>query len=236
MAVFSETSAGGALNEALIKDMTGGEPLRARKMRQDFWEFTPTHKGIICTNHKPEIRGSDPAIWRRPLLVLFPVRFWNPEDFPPGFAGDAQHPPHLKQNKRLVEELLEEAPGILAWLVKGAVDWRRDGLAVPECVRVATREYRIAEDVLGHFLEECCNIDPTETMRTRSSTLYKCYKKWCEASGYRARSATSFGTALTERGFDREKSGERYYLGIALRQEAANEYLDSQDLFASDTI
>src|SRR5262249_47330418 len=80
LVVASESSEGRRLNEALIKDLTGGEPIRARRMREDFWEFKPTHKVILVTNHKPEVRGRDAGIWRRLRLVPFMLRFWDPNE------------------------------------------------------------------------------------------------------------------------------------------------------------
>src|SRR5262249_41240372 len=80
LVVASEPEQGCRLNEALVKDLTGGEPLRARRMREDFWEFRPTHKIVLLTNHRPRVRGTDEGIWRRLRLVPFEARFWDPDE------------------------------------------------------------------------------------------------------------------------------------------------------------
>src|SRR5208282_5449458 len=123
----------------LVKELTGGDKIAARRMRENWWEFNPTHKAILVTNHKPEIRGTDHAIWRRIRLIPFTVTF--PED---------------KQDKHLGEKLKAEAPGILRWMVEGCQEWQKHGLGTPEVVMVATAEYRSEQDRLAQFLEQEC--------------------------------------------------------------------------------
>lgn len=147
LVVVAETQQNRRLDEALVKRLTGGDKLRARRMRENFWEFDPTHKLILCTNHRPQVRGTDPGIWRRLLLVPFAVRFWDPDKKEKG-------PEHLKQDKELKAKLRSEAKGILAWLVRGALDWQKSGIEQPAEVREMTSEYRGEEDTLGRFLEE----------------------------------------------------------------------------------
>jgi putative DNA primase/helicase len=98
LVVTSESSEGARLNEALIKDLTGGEPIRARRMKEDFWQFDPTHKVMLLTNHKPRVVGTDTAVWRRLRLVPFEVTFWDPCD--PNNHGK-NLPEHLRQDKQL---------------------------------------------------------------------------------------------------------------------------------------
>jgi putative DNA primase/helicase len=94
--VAPETKEGARLNEALIKQLTGGDPIRARRMKEDFWQFPPTHTFILQTNNKPDVSGEDNAIWRRLRLVPFAVRFWSPDDPPFGLE---ERPERLRQDK-----------------------------------------------------------------------------------------------------------------------------------------
>ena len=194
-----ETSAGGRLNEVFVKEATGGDPIRARRMREDFWQFDPTHKIILATNHKPEIRGTDYAIWRRMRLVPFTVVI-----------------PPEERDGRLSEKLRAEYPGILAWLVQGCLQWQQKGLGEPEEVMQATEDYRHEMDVLEHFLEACCVLQASVSVK--ASLLYQAYHQWCETSGERSMSQRTFGLRLAERGFttDRSTHGVRLWRGIGL--------------------
>src|SRR5207237_1181559 len=145
LVVCNETEEGRRLAEALVKDLTGGDRIRARRMREDFWEFAPTHKIILCTNHKPKIRGTDHAIRRRVRLVPFT-------------AAIADH----QEDKRLPEKLRAELPGILGWCVRGCLEWQRQGLGMPDVVKAATEGYRSEQDLLDAFIIECCVRDKPE--------------------------------------------------------------------------
>ena len=204
LAVAIETEEGRRLNETLTKWLTGGDKLKARFMRQDFFEFEPTHKIWLATNHKPVIRGTDLAIWRRIRLIPFNVTI------PPG-----------EQDIRLPQKLREELPGILSWAVRGCLEWQKHGLGVPEEVKNATEGYRAEMDVIAQFLDEACVINPMA--KARASDLYKSYTAWCEENGERALSQRSFGMRLTERGFRREVSNSvRWWYGLGLLQGDTN--------------
>ncbi len=173
---------GARLDEALVKELTGGDRIAARRMREDWWEFNPTHKAILVTNHKPEIRGTDHAMWRRIRLMPFAVTF-----------------PEGRQDKTLGEKLRAEAKGILAWLVAGCVEWQARGLGTPEAVMAATNEYRTEEDRLAVFINQQCVTG--NDYRIKVSALYAAYQAWCKASGEREATGTAFGRAMAERGF-----------------------------------
>jgi len=184
-----EVEDGSRLAESLVKQLTGGDRVKARRMRQDFWEFEPTHKVLMACNHKPQVRGTDTAIWRRIKLVPFT------ETLPPA-----------EQDKRLPDKLRGEAVGILAWAVEGCLEWRREGLQAPEAVREATGAYRAEMDVLGSFLRECCELGPEYNVAAKD--LYGAYKFWCEDNGERPETQRRFGSRLTERGgFERYRGG-----------------------------
>lgn len=207
LAVVLETEEGRRLNETLTKWLTGGDRLKARKMRQDFFEFEPTHKIWIATNHKPTIRGTDYAIWRRIRLIPFNVTI--PED---------ERDPHL------VDKLRAELPGILAWAVRGCLAWQREGLGLPEDVKKATQAYREEMDLLADFLAECCATGPDKKVPAKQ--LYEAYRNWCEKNGEQPVSQKAFGMRLTERGFLREKKGIYWWYGIGLLNLDHLDHLD----------
>jgi len=149
--------------EATVKQLTGGDPIKARRMREDFWTFLPTHKFWISGNHKPHVRGTDRGIWRRMRLIPFTVSFEGRED------------------RELEAKLAAEAPGILAWAVRGCLRWQAEGLAPPAAVVQATEAYREEQDTLGLFLEERCELD--EEGRISRAQLRLAYDAWCRDQG-----------------------------------------------------
>jgi putative DNA primase/helicase len=186
----SETEEGRRLAESRIKDLTGQDTITARFMRAEWFDFEPVHKLWLSTNHKPEIRGTDQAIWRRIRLVPWTVVI-----------------PPAEQDKKLPEKLRAELPGVLAWIVQGCLEWRRKGLQAPEEVRRATVEYRAEMDVVGAFLAECCAIAPERDVS--AADLYKAYGEWCKDTGETQVKQRRFGGQLTERGdFERYRGGK----------------------------
>jgi putative DNA primase/helicase len=197
LAICIETEESRRLAQSLVKDLTGGDRLRARRMREDFWEFDPTHKVMLCTNHKPEIRGTDHAIWRRVRLVPFEVII-----------------PDKEQDKELGTKLRSELSGILSWCVRGCLDWQREGLGLPDEVKAATEEYKIAQDVLGAFLSECCVC--RREYRVKAQHLYGAYLEWTKRSGEEPANQRKFGESMTERGYKRLTNNGTWYLGLSL--------------------
>jgi putative DNA primase/helicase len=204
LVVAIETESGRRLNETLVKELTGGDRIRARRMREDFWEFPPTHTVMMGTNHKPVVRGTDHAIWRRLKLVPFLVTVDGKQD-------DTAMPHKLKS----------ERAGILAWCVRGCLRWQQQGLSEPTEVTDATKAYRAEQDVLGSFLTEYTLQD--NSVRCKCGELYAKYKKWAEDGSEHVLTMTAFGTAMQERGFKTHKISVKWYLGIALRQSADEE-------------
>jgi putative DNA primase/helicase len=192
-----ETKDGARMNEELIKQLTGNDKLTARRMREDFWDFDPTHKLVVATNHKPQVLGQDDAIWDRIRLVPFNVRF----------AED-------QRDKDLPQKLLAEAPGILAWAVTGCVAWWKDGLQTPPQVKVATSEYRTEEDRIGEFIEEECMAEGTAKL----GDLHGRYTTWSRGRGEYPLSNKRFAQALDRFGYEKHKSsGVMVYHAISLR-------------------
>jgi putative DNA primase/helicase len=203
LAVTTEVEQGKRLAEVLVKQLSGGDRLLARRMRQDYFEFEPTHKLFMAGNHLPVIRGTDHAVWRRIALVPFTVTV-----------------PEGEQIKDLADKLRAEAPGIFRWCVRGCLDWQAFGLSEPAEVRAATGQYRSDMDILGDFLAERCVVLPGAEVT--SAELNQAYRAWCEKTGERAMSARSLGLRLKERGFTQKHSGEsraRTWMGIGLGSE-----------------
>src|SRR5215212_9629451 len=186
----SETEEGRRLAESRIKDLTGQDTITARFMKAEWFDFAPTHKLWLSTTHKPEIRGTDAAIWRRIRLVPWTVAI-----------------PPAEQDKKLPIMLRHELAGILAWVVRGCLQWRREGLQATDEVRKATGEYRAEMDVLAGFLAECCDLDTGHWEYAKD--LYECYKRWCDENGERPEPQRKFGGRLGERGFQRDRGGSR---------------------------
>lgn len=193
-----ETGEGRRLNEVLIKQMSGGDKMRGHFMRQDNIEFDPTHKVFLATNHKPVIRGTDHAIWRRIRLIPFTVTI-----------------PPEERDQKLPGKLKTELPGILAWAVQGCLDWQKEGLDPPREVAHATVQYRADMDVIKGFLDECCVMD--KNARVPKSELYETYKGWCDRSGEYAETQRKFSDRLQERGFFEERRKySRLWRGLGL--------------------
>jgi putative DNA primase/helicase len=196
-----EVADGKRLAEALVKQLTGGDRVKARFMREDFFEFNPTHKIFFAANHRPEIRGTDHAIWRRILLIPFAVII-----------------PEGEQDKQLPEKLKAEYPGILAWAVRGCLAWQREGLGIPATVKAATGQYRAESDTLSQFLADCTR--PGRQVQARE--LYKAYQSWVESTGRDKQdilSLTRFGNALKQKDIDKYQdtsSHRTYYLELEL--------------------
>jgi putative DNA primase/helicase len=198
-AFINELSSDETLDEQTVKQLAGREPISARFLNKEFFEFEPTFTPILRTNHKPIIRGSDDGIWRRIVLIPFRAQF----------TGD-------RCNPNVEEELREEAEAILAWMVQGAIKWFKDGLYLSPTVKREVAEYRSDSDVLGQFLEEKCSLsDPVAEVEQQS--MYSAWKFWCESNGHYRTTKSTLTRRLKERGVSDRKSGaKRFYTGISL--------------------
>jgi putative DNA primase/helicase len=174
-----ETGEGGVLREDFVKQATGGDKIKARYMRGDFFEFLPTHKLQLLTNYKPVIKGQDEGIWRRVMLVPFKARFGTPDEVASGVAT-------CLRDTRIAEHLAAEKEGVLAWIVAGAVDWFRDGLNPPDVVLEASKSYQTEQDRVLQFINEECELgsDFEEKVSTPfGGGLYPAYSNWCKTGG-----------------------------------------------------
>jgi putative DNA primase/helicase len=170
----SESEDGAKLKEALLKQLTGGDTLKGKRLYGQLFSFRPTHKLELLTNHKPVIKGSDFSIWRRIMLLNFPVKFGTAAEVARGDAMAVRDP-------TLPAALKAEGPGILAWVVEGTRLWLANGLAPPKAVLDASAEYRQSQDHIAEFLAESCTLDPEA--KQPLPALYQAYKAWCHAAG-----------------------------------------------------
>ena len=202
----AEVEQGRRLAESRVKQLTGGDRVRARRMNEDFWEFAPTHKLLIATNHKPEVRGTDLGIWRRIKLIPFSVTI-----------------PAEERDEALPRKLAAARPGILAWLVRGCLDWQRDGLREPQEVTDATAHYRAEMDTLAAWVADCCVEAPGAWATLKN--LYDSYAEWCADSRESPETKRRFGVLLTERGYEADKGTGNVAIrrGIGLRTDPEND-------------
>jgi len=201
-----EARPGRKLAEALVKELTGGDAMRARFLYQEFFEFVPEFKLWLACNHLPHIDGQEYAMWRRIRLIPFKVQFQD-ADAPTGPYKDMMLPAKLRM----------EYPGILAWLVRGCLAWQSEGLGTAQAVKAATGKYREDMDVLADFFAECCVIHPDA--KAKSSVLYAAYSEWAKGRGEKYPLASrTFSQRLEERGtFEKRVWGQgKFWLGIGL--------------------
>lgn len=200
LVIAAEAGEGQRFDEELLKSITGGERITARKLYAEEFEFTPQFTLWLAANHRPVIRGNDLAIWRRVCLVPFTVTIPEEERIP---------------LDTLCGQLTEELPGILNWALAGHRDWAERGLSKPAAVIVATEEYRENSDPLKDFLDQHTIVSKFGTCR--AADLYTAYKSWCSINGDSCRSQTWFGGQLRDRNFSTIKSGgNKVYVGIVL--------------------
>lgn len=195
----SEPERGSVLAEALIKLATSGEPMLVRELNRSFFELRPQFKLVMSGNHRPQIRGTDEGIWRRICLVPWQVKI-SDEDCDPN----------------LPEKLRAEASGILNRMLGGVCDWKANGLAIPSSIQEATSDFRTSTDHLGRFVEDCIRRAPGE--RISSQDVYDTFTAWAQSNGAPVWKRTGFGRAMTDRGFKSTKSGNNYWLDVALTE------------------
>lgn len=208
----SEIDPGAKFDEAKLKLLTGGDQIKARRMRQDFFTFSPTHKLWLIGNHRPTVETGGYSFWRRMRIIVF-ARTVRDQDVVENLAA---------------KMISKEGPGILQWLIDGAVAYF-DGddrkLSGPDSVRLATQDYEESEDSVGQFVSECCVVGPHSTYRAEQAQLRRAYETWCTTAGMRPVPVREFGNAVRrlakmKSAKDMVKSnGRRHYVGIGLIEE-----------------
>lgn len=200
-----ENDEGRTLNVAKVKWLVGGDTLIGRHVQgKKEIRFKPTHTLFLLTNHKPRIPADDPAIWQRIFLIEFKM----------SFVDGPKNKSERKRDPNIREKLLSEAPGILAWLVRGFMEYHNYGLNPPCSVKINTCKYREDEDIIGQFITECCSLSLNS--KEQAGPLYSAYKGWCESNSFTAIGSRKFGEKMVQE-FERvEERGCRYYKGIKL--------------------
>ena len=202
-----ETSARLKLAAGLVKTLTGGDPIKARWLYGNPFEFLPQHTIWIASNYRPGLPEDDDAIWKRLREVPF-----------------TQQVPEERQDPRLRELLRgEDAPAVLAWMVEGALLWQQEGLRPPEQVVAASLANRDEQDPLRDFFEECCSFD--RRAATPTGELREAYERYCQRAGCRSVGVKRFAASLERRGCqtDRTTGGKRLWVGISLNNEVPEE-------------
>jgi putative DNA primase/helicase len=198
-----ETEEGRRWAESKIKQLTGGDPVPARFMRQDFFEYTPQFKLAIAGNHKPQLRSVDEAMRRRFNLIPFTVTI-----------------PPAERDLDFADKLKAEWPGVLQWMIEGCLAWQRQGLAPPNAVTAATAAYLEAQDAVAAWLDDQCDRNPDAW--ERSQTLFASWKAWAERMGEPVHDAKTFRDRLEAKGILHKRQpgkGRAGYQGLSLKTE-----------------
>lgn len=201
LAVCAETGVGRKLAEDVVKALTGGDTINARALYKDEINFTPTHKMLVATNHLPDVSGTDDAIWSRILVLPFNVVI-----------------PADDQDTRLLEKLRAEGPGILAWAVRGCLQWQERGLDPPDSIRKETLDHRSECDPVSAFFQECCT--PAQAGRVSFAALFARYQQWCGDCGAQPLPKRQFSPYLRKQNCTTHKANSVVWVtGITLIDE-----------------
>lgn len=191
-----ETKQGVELREDFVKLATGSDRITGRHLYGSVFEFSPTHKLQLLTNHKPVIKSMDRGTWRRIVLVPYLAAFG---DYVGQVLESGALATHVKDDQLLdVLGTPEALAGILAWRVRGAVEWAQQGLQIPDVVRAASHDYQTEMDRVGQFAAECCERGEgySEPLTLGMGGLYPAYVSWCKDGGVHALSRTKFAAEL----------------------------------------
>ncbi|PZX44575.1 P4 family phage/plasmid primase-like protein [Roseinatronobacter thiooxidans] len=196
----SELPKGKTWDESVIKDLTGGDKMTARYMRQDFFDFDPQLTLMIAGNNQPSFRGVDEAIRARVVLVPFTVTI-----------------PPERRDKHLPDKLKAEAGQILAWAIEGALQWQEKGLDVPAKVAAASSEYFDDEDTLGQFLTDETERGDAMAFVT-TSALHQRFTQWCDQQGLNSWTLRTLQKEVRSRGYDvKRRNIGAGFLGLKLK-------------------
>jgi putative DNA primase/helicase len=199
----SETEKGHSWAEARIKALTGGDKIAARFMRQDFFEFMPQFKLVVIGNHKPVLHNVDDAARRRFNIVPFIRKPETPD-------------------RQLEQKLQGEWPGILRWMIEGCLDWQRNSLVRPASVKETTEAYFSDQDLLGQWLAEKCDAEPTNSSKSDFvGALFESWVKYSSEAGEQPGTKKAFSEALSSRDFTpkRGTGGKRMFTGLRLMHQ-----------------
>lgn len=214
LAFASEIDENQSFSVARIKGLTGKDELVGRNPHDKYQtNFYPTHKLFVMTNTQPEAPASDKAFWYRMALIPFDISFVN---------RDPQEPHERRAILDLDKQIMAEASGILAWLVRGCLEWQRDGLNPPKEITEATEKYRRSEDLMADWIYERADIKDPNAEET-ATNLYKDFVDWYHDNiGQKERTGTWFGKQLGKKYEKHKSNGRVLYLGITLKSGPAS--------------
>lgn len=202
LVTVTETEQGRFWAESRIKTITGGEPIRARLLYRDFFEFLPSFKLVVVGNHRPQLTSVGPAMRRRLQMVPFAVTI--PED---------------RRDRTMAERLERELDGVLGWILAGYKDWKQKGLAPPDSVVRASEDYFSDEDLIGQWIGEQCVVGAR--CSAPAKVLYDSWSTWADGNGVERGSKKLFGEALRSRNFvSKHTRAGSLWLGLSLRRTA----------------
>lgn len=197
----TEPNEGERFDEGLLKQLTGGDRVSARKLYENEFEFTPQFKLWMATNHKPYVRGRDEGIWRRFVIIPF----------------DKQIPLH-EIDRDLTKKLKRELPAIMRWCVDGFLEWQRIGLSEPAIIKEQRDEYRTEMDSISAFIEECCETD--YKFKISASELFSAYDNWAKRNNQHKMTNVKFAAEMLKK-FERTTiKGKRYYRGLKIAEDS----------------
>jgi putative DNA primase/helicase len=191
------------LHEDLVKKLTGGERIPVRSLFKSYFEFAPVFIGHMSGNGYPRIDGTDNGIWRRMVVIHWPVQI--PEDRQRDFED-------------VLADFVPEYPGILNWMIEGALIYLREGLDLPPEVRKATQDYRDEMDPIGEFCRDC--VEAVDGASETARAMYEAYVSWCLANAKKPVFETRFGRVMKAR-FRRDDGRIRRYLDCRLHDVPA---------------
>ncbi|WP_154836187.1 phage/plasmid primase, P4 family [Staphylococcus pasteuri] len=197
----TEPNEGERFDEGLLKQLTGGDRVSARKLYENEFEFTPQFKLWMATNHKPYVRGRDEGIWRRFVIIPFDKQISINEI-----------------DRDLTNKLKRELPAIMKWCVDGFLEWQRIGLSEPAIIKEQREEYRTEMDSIVAFIEECCETNPMK--KIKASELFNAYDRWAKDNHQHIMSSTKFGREMVKRFNKNKYNGTMHYYGLTLTDES----------------
>jgi putative DNA primase/helicase len=208
-----ETEQGRAWKEVRIKSLTGGDPIKARFMRQDDFTFVPTFKIVISGNHKPNLKSVDAAMQRRVHMILFTNK-------------------PAQRDLQLAEKLMAEGPGILGWAIEGCLEWQEQGLRPPEVVLRAIGQYFSDQNSFALWLTECCDCEDRHS--ETHATLFASWEAWADLNGEDPGSSKGFSQTMEKAGLRAVKNapghhGKRGFIGVRLKPVDAREQWQNRE-------
>ena len=204
LVIASEMAEGMRLNTAVVKQITSTDEIQAEKKYKDPFHFVPSHTLVLYTNHLPKVGANDDGTWRRLVVIPFNAKITGRSDI-----------------KNFADYLYDNAgPAILSWIIEGAEKAIKANFktSVPKAVKNSVKSYREANDWLGHFINESCEVG--ETLSEKSGELYSKYRAYCLQNLEYTRSTTDFYAALNQAGYERKRTNKgNFIMGLSLKAD-----------------